>query len=179
MSNFKSPAFQICHFHSMRAGYLLTQKGPMDVRDDRLVTSSNLQYDLSDVIVGKSRVMLGVRAYEARWPSVYATRQVRSFERGLLEVRGGDWVVASMGGESFVGRVGEMVEFAASGGSFVRLLLAEMRPISSFDELRGQCIVVSCDVPSIERIVSVESTSFHELLCNDEHARELKFTYVY
>ena len=60
----------------------------MDVRDDRLVTSSNLQYDLSDVVVGKSRVMLGVRAYDARWPSVYATRQVRSFERGLLEVRG-------------------------------------------------------------------------------------------
>ena len=79
--------------------------------------------------------------------------------------------------------VGEMVEFveefAATGGSFVRLLLAEMRPISSFDELRGQCIDVSCDVPSIERIVSVESTSFHELHCNDEHARELKFTYVY
>ena len=120
---------------------------------------------------------------EVRWATVYATRQVRSFERGSLEVRGGDWVVASPSGacESFVGRVGEMVEFVAHGGPFVRMHLLEMRPISAFDELRGQCIVVSCAVPSTERILCVESTSFHEVQCEDQRASAgvLKFVYVY
>ena len=60
--------------------------------------------------------------------------------RRVMEVRGGDWVVASIKvwavsrSWAVTETVGEMVEFAASGGSFVGLLLTEMRPISSFDE---------------------------------------------
>ena len=68
---------------------------------------------------------------------MYATRNVRSFERGPLQVRANDWVLVSVGDGSSVGRVGEIVELVASGGSFMRLHLHEMRPISeSFDPMR-------------------------------------------
>ena len=82
--------------------------------DDLIVYSSELQYDVH--LDSTSTVMRSVRAFEPRWPMVYARQQVRSFERGALEVRSSDWVIACASGESMVGRVGEIVEFSAAGG---------------------------------------------------------------
>ena len=108
-----------------------------------------------------------------------ATLMLRSFERGSLEVRGGDWIVAGTGGASMVGVVGEMVQFFALGRSFVRLHLLEVRPLTSFDPMQGACLAVSLDTPSHDQLLEVESTTFHEVHCDPDHAGELRFTYIY
>ena len=117
-------------------------------------------------------------AHEPRWSRVFATQHVRSFERGSLEVRGNDWVVASAGGRSLVGRVGEIIEFAAAGGSFVRLHLLQARHVA-FDHMHGGRIKLPRASPSSEQCVLVESTSFHEVHCDDRDPEELAFTYIY
>jgi hypothetical protein len=180
MSNFRSPAFQICHFWSMRAAFLLVD-GSVDLQDDVTQYSSALQFDLSDAYISLSRVLLSVRAHDERWPLVYATRNVRSFERGALQVRSNDWVlVCTTDGAAVVGRVGEIVELVASGGSFMRLHLCEVRPIrESFDPMRGQRLSVLTSVAASEQIVCVERASFHEVYCDDSREGELQFTYIY
>ena len=40
-----------------------------------------------------------------------------------------------------------MVEFIATGGSFVRLMMLAVRRVSTFNEFRGEVIDVPCDVP--------------------------------
>ena len=104
--------------------------------------------------------MRSVSMHERRWSAVFATQHVRSFERGSLEVRGSDWVLASAGGTSLVGRVGEIIEFAAAGGSFLRLHLLQARRVT-FDEMHGGRIKLPRASPSSEQCVHVENTSFH------------------
>jgi hypothetical protein len=104
---------------------------------------------------------------------------VRSFERGSLEVRGNDWLLESSNGKSRVGRVGEIVELIGNGGSCLRMLLHDVRPVEAFDPMRGSIITLSCSVQSTEEIVSVESESFHELYCDEQQEGELRFTYIY
>ena len=146
MSNFHSVPYQICHFWSMRAAFLLSQKCAMDIRDDAINASSDVRFFDSKVIA-QSEVITSVRALDPRWAQAYAFRMVRSFERGSLEVRCSDWVVFSANGQSAVGQVGEMVEFIATGGSFVRLMMLAVRRVSTFNEFRGEVIDVPCDVP--------------------------------
>ena len=183
MSNYKSPAYQICHFWSMRSALLLLEKSgrSADIDDDGFDYSSELRFNLTPQRIAQSVLMTSVAAGDAeRWQSVYATRHVRSFERGSLEVRANDWVVVSRNGQSCIGRVGEMIEFVASGGRFVRMLLRDARPIPSFDPMSGHILRVLTSVAAVEHVVPVESSSFHELYCDgEEHAGELRFTYIY
>jgi len=179
MSNYKSPAYQICHFWSMRSALLLLEKS-VDIQDDGYAFSSELRFDLTQQRIAQSTLMTSVAAADVeRWQTVYATRHVRSFERGSLEVRGNDWVVVTRNGQSCIGRVGEMIEFIASGGRFVRMLLHDARGLPSFDSMSGGFLRVSTSVPAVEHVVTVESTSFHELYCDGEQDGELRFTYIY
>ena len=183
MSNYKSPAYQICHFWSMRSALLLLEKSgrSVDIADDGFDYSSELRFNLTPQRIAQSVLMTSVAAGDPeRWQSIYATRHVRSFERGSLEVRANDWVVVSRNGQSCIGRVGEMIEFVASGGRFVRMLLRDARPIPSFDPMSGHILRVLTSVAAVEHVVPVESSSFHELYCDgEEHAGELRFTYIY
>jgi hypothetical protein len=180
MSNYKSPAYQICHFWSMRSALLLLEKS-VDIQDDGYAYSSELRFNLTPQRIAESTLMASVAAGDAeRWRSVYATRHVRSFERGSLEVRSNDWVVVTRNGQSCIGRVGEMIEFVASGGRFVRMLLRDARPIPSFDSMSGGILRVSTSVATVQHVVPVDSSSFHELYCDgEEHDGELRFTYIY
>lgn len=179
MSNFAAPAFHVCHFWSMRSGLLLAQKdSAQDILDDHIEYSSNQSTDLSEQRIAQSRVLSIVHGHE-EWQSVFATRNVRSFERGSLEVRSNDWVLVAKDGSCCVGRVGEIVELMARGGSFIRLQLRDARPIGQFNEMHGQSLCVSLSVKATEYIVNVEATSFHEVCCDDQHEGELRFTYIY
>ena len=179
MSNYKSPAYQICHFWSMRSALLLLEKS-VDIQDDGYAFSSELRFDLTQQRIAQSTLMTSVAAADVeRWRSVYATRHVRSFERGSLEVRANDWVVVTRNGQSCIGRVGEMIEFVASGGRFVRMLLHDARRLPSFNSMSGGFLRVSTSVPAVEHVVAVESSSFHELYCDGEQNGELRFTYIY
>jgi len=177
MGSFQSPAYQICHFWSMRSALLLSLNSYLDVQDDDIQYSSQLQFltqerlDLSPVLVSM------LEKEEVR--RVYATRHVRSFERGALEVRGNDWVLVSANGRSRVGRVGEIIELVGSGGSCLRLHLRDARPVESFDPTRGSILSVACSVLTTEEIVNVESESFHELHCDEQDEGVLRFTYIY
>ena len=163
----------------MRAAFLLSEKGAMDIRDDAINASSEVKF-FDDTVFAKSEVIASTRSNEPRWLQAYAYRMVRSFERGSLEVRAGDWVVFSRSdmGASAVGKVGEMVEFIATGGSFVRAMMLDVRPVSTFNELRGEVIAVPTDMPSKTGIVCVESTSFHEVHAAESEGH-LELTYVY
>lgn len=177
MSNFRNSAYHVCSFWSMRSAILLMEK-VQDIRDDAIMYSSNPQFPSEDMIE-QSPLIRSVRAHEtALWGSVFATQHVRSFERGSLEVRGGDWVLASVGSTSIVGRVGEIIEFSAAGGSFMRLHMLESRRVT-FDEMHGGRIVVPRASPSSEQCVHVESAAFHEVHCDDSHSLQLSFTYIY
>ena len=179
MSNYKSPAYQICHFWSMRSALLLLEKY-VDIQDDGYAFSSELRFDLTQQRIAQSTLMTSVAAADVeRWRSVYATRHVRSFERGSLEVRANDWVVVTRNGQSCIGRVGEMIKFVASGGRFVRMLLHDARRLPSFNSMSGGILSVSTSVPAVEHVVAVESSSFHELYCDGEQNGELRFTYIY
>jgi hypothetical protein len=178
MGNWMSVARQICHFWSMRSALLLMEKLSADF-SDHVEYSSELRHDLSDSQVLLSPVMQSVRLYDKRWQVVRGTRSVRSFDRGPLQVRGNDFVLASLSDGVWVGRVTEMVEFAADGGPFTCLLLTEMRPVDSFDPMRSTCLIVKKSVTPTERVVPVETTQFHELFCDDEHEGELRLTYIY
>ena len=177
MSNFQNTAYHVCSFWSMRSAILLMEN-TSDVLDDVIAYSSNMQYCLSREFIAQSPLMRSVSMHEPRWSRVFATQHVRSFERGSLEVRGNDWVVASAGGTSLVGRVGEIIEFAAAGGSFVRLHLLQARHVA-FDHMHGGRIKLPRASPSSEQCVLVESTSFHEVHCDDRDPEELAFTYIY
>ena len=163
----------------MRAAFLLSEKGAMDIRDDAINASSEVKF-FDDTVFAKSEVIASTRSNEPRWLQAYAYRMVRSFERGSLEVRGGDWVVFSRSdmGASAVGKVGEMVEFIATGGSFVRAMMLDVRPVSTFNELRGEVIAVDLSLRTQTGIVQVESTSFHEVHAAESEGH-LELTYVY
>jgi hypothetical protein len=154
------------------------EKASAVVLDDVITYSSNLQYDLSDEFIAQSPLMRSVSMHERRWSAVFATQHVRSFEHGSLEVRGSDWVLASAGGTSLVGRVGEIIEFAAAGGSFLRLHLLQARRVT-FDEMHGGRIKLPRASPSSEQCVHVENTSFHEVHCDGRDPQDLVFTYIY
>ena len=180
MSNYKSPAFQILHFWSMRSALLLVENSCIDILDDGLEYSSELHFDLSRERIAQSLLLTSVATSEVeQWQSVCATRNVRSFQRGSLEVRSNDWVVVNRNGQSCVGHVGEIIEFVATGGRFVRLLLRDARPIDPFNSMSGQVIRVSTSVAPMVHVVTVESSSFHEVYCDDGMDGELRFTYVY
>ena len=141
MSNYKSPAFQILHFWSMRSALLLVENSCINILDDGLEYSSELHFDLSRERIAQSLLLTSVATSEVeQWQSVCATRNVRSFQRGSLEVRSNDWVVVNRNGQSCVGHVGEIIEFVATGGRFVRLLLRDARPIDPFNSMYGQVI---------------------------------------
>lgn len=179
MGNFKSSAFQVCHFWSMRSGLLLAEKH-VQVPADDIQYSSELDFNISEQRISQSKVLSSVRVHEEdSWRQVFATRNIRSFERGSLEVRSNDWVLISRSGQSCIGRVGEMVELMASGGSFIRMLLRDARPIEQYHAMTGGILNVSRSVPAAEHVVDVEGTSFHEVYCDDEHEHEMRFTYVY
>ena len=55
----------------------------------------------------------------------------------------------------------------------------DMRPISNFDQLRGQTIRVPLSQQPSETVVCVESTSFHEVQVDEQIAGELRFVYIY
>ena len=180
MSNYKSPAFQILHFWSMRSALLLVENSCIDILDDGLEYSSELHFDLSRERIAQSLLLTSVATSEVeQWQSVCATRNVRSFQRGSLEVRSNDWVVVNRNGQSCVGHVGEIIEFVATGGRFVRLLLRDARPIDPFNSMSGQVIRVSTSVAPMVHVVTVESSSFHEVYCDDGTDGELRFTYIY
>ena len=172
--------YQICHFWSMRSALLLLEKS-VDIQDDGFEYSSELRFDLTPQRIAQSTLLSSVAAADVeRWQSVHATRHVRSFERGSLEVRSNDWVVVTRNGQSCIGRVGEMVEFVAHGGRFTRMLLHDARPVQSFDAMSGGILRVSTSVAAVEHVVPVESSSFHELYCDGaEHDGELRYTYIY
>ena len=66
----------------------------------------------------------------------------------------------------------------ATGGSFVRAMMLDVRPVSTFNELRGEVIAVPMDLPKQTGIVCVESTSFHEVHAAESEGH-LELTYVY
>ena len=71
-----------------------------------------------------------------------------------------------------------MVEFIATGGSFVRAMMLDVRPVSTFNELRGEVIAVDLSLRTQTGIVQVESTSFHEVHAAESEGH-LQLTYVY
>ena len=122
-------ASQITNFWSMKTAYEFLDLGS-ELTDDHLVYSSEMKFfDSSRVRPDPlCPTMTSLYDYDiAKWYQVYAFRFVRSFERGPLEVRSNDWVIATEADTSVVGQVGEMVEFTASGYSFVRMQLKWVR----------------------------------------------------
>ena len=182
MSNYKCAASQITNFWSMKTAYEFLDLGS-ELTDDHLVYSSEMKFfDSSRVRPDPlCPTMTSLYDYDIeKWYQVYAFRFVRSFERGPLEVRSSDWVIATEADTSVVGQVGEMVEFTASGYSFVRMQLKWVRiALSEFDQCRSHSITVSLSEPASERILCMESTSFHELHCDSSHVGELRFSYIY
>jgi len=61
MSNYKSPAYQICHFWSMRSALLLMEKS-VDIQDDGYAFSSELRFDLTQQRIAQSTLMTSVAA---------------------------------------------------------------------------------------------------------------------
>ena len=51
--------------------------------------------------------------------------------------------------------------------------------LSEFNQCRSHSITVSLSEPASERIMCMESTSFHELHCDSSHVGELRFSYIY
>ena len=177
MSNYRSPCYQICDFWSMRSALEMLELN-LDLGDELVVYSSDINYNLVESST-RSILVRSIQQQDARWPSVYAVRQVRSFERGSLEVRSSDWIIAQTCGFYFAGRVGEMVEFCAGGLAFVCMLLRDAREIDAFDQTRGQYIVVPLCKPCSDRVLMCERSSFHEVYCDVSHDGELRLTYIY
>ncbi len=81
------------------------------------------------------------------------------------------------GDEGFVGEVDlrERVVEAAEGVAY--------ECAGGFGEGHRESVphitTVSRSVAAVEHVVDVESTSFHEVYCDDEHEGELRFTYIY
>ena len=71
-------------------------------------------------------------------------------------------------------------ESARHAQNAVRMQLKWVRiALSEFNQCRSHSITVSLSEPASERIMCMESTSFHELHCDSSHVGELRFSYIY
>ena len=96
-----------------------------------------------------------------------------------MEIRQGDWLLASKGGHTHVGVVGEIVELFLPGRSVLRMMLiTTARQVEFEDDMRGSVITVERAQPSSDLYVCVESTSLHEVACDDGAESVLLFSYI-
>ena len=109
----------------------------------------------------------------------YGVRHVSAFTRGVVHVSPGDWVIATASdGASYLGRVGEMVEFYLSGSADLRMLLEEARPIHFTDTTRSCSMSVSCEIESETMLIRMELTALHGVHC-EQREGSLMITYTF
>ena len=104
------------------------------------------------------------RAY-ASCPQAFGLRAVRHFTREHVQVRTGDWVVATKLNEpaSVVGRVDEIIEVHAPGKAWLRLLLNRVQQ-SNAGTVAGAVIKLPESGPYADGLlVDVESVALQEL----------------
>ena len=97
-----------------------------------------------------------------------------------MEVRLGDWILATCEGMHVIGMVHEMVEVFCPGMSVVRLLLVHERQVRHEDSGRGGVIGVHCSQPCLTEggmCIAVEECVLQELHCHLGDGM-LTFTYM-
>ena len=108
---------------------------------------------------------MATRAYAA-CPHAFGLRFVRQFTREHVQVRTGDWVVATklQDPASIVGRVDEIVEVHAPGKAWLRLLLNRVQPLLAGPVTDGGVIKLPESGPYADALqVDVESVALQEL----------------
>ena len=178
MSNFHSVTYSACTFWSMKQALVLSGHSSfVNKLSDQVEPSSEINYNLMAAL--QESALLATAAQQPDTVGCYAVRQVRSFTREPMEIRQGDWLLASKDGHTHVGVVGEIVELFVPGRSVLRMMLTTARQVEFEDDMRGRVITVERAQPTSDLYVRVESTSLHEVACDAGQSARLSFTYIY
>ena len=177
MSNFKHAAYETLSFWSMKSALRLLDTKRTDFVGDVIEASSDVRVDMQ--LAQESSKLMEWCLKIPLTADMIGYRTVRSFTRGPVEVRCGDWVLVQMHGRSYVGRATEMMDMHMGGVSVLRMMLSESRAVSFEDETRGQVLSVRRDTPSYSQLVQLESSGVHEVVCDESDATELRYTYSY
>ena len=178
MGNFKRLPYHVCDFWSMKSALVLAgQSTYVNKLGDEITYASELSYDMPALLLASP--LMQIAALQADTRETYAARTVSVFTREPMEIRSGDWLLATTNGSVYAGRVGEIMELFLMGGRAVlRMMLLEARAIAFEDDTRGKVISVSRDADSSDIYVCVETAALHEVHCEDDGV-VLTFIYVY
>ena len=121
--------------------------------------SSELSYDLRSAIASSALFRASLERTDTY--RAYALRHIRSFSRGSVEVRSGDWIIAFANGVSVVARVREIIEVFLPGGPVLRAMLSDARQVHFEDPTRGCVISVLRTQPASDMYACLENMSFH------------------
>ena len=177
MSGYKSPPYSILSFWSMKSALQLTPgERSVDAFNDVLEYAAEIEFDMAK---GRKESPLVQIVTGSDLVHAYGVRHVSAFTRGVVHVSPGDWVIATASdGASYLGRVGEMVEFYLSGSADLRMLLEEARPIHFTDTTRSCSMSVSCEIESETMLIRMELTALHGVHC-EQREGSLTITYTF
>ena len=176
-------AHEAMSFWSMKTALRLTEakRGGgrrEDYYGDEVMPSSPIYVDVAAGMAASQLLQMAVEL-DPLLRDTYAYRSLRSFTRGFMEFRSGDWIIACEGGQYMVGRLTHATQIFVEGGSFLRALLVRAYRIDFVDDTRGQVISVDQEKsPAAEHYLRVEDAKMHEVVC-DERGSVLTFNYIY
>jgi len=114
---------------------------------------------------------------------MYAIRFLRSFTRGPVEIRVGDWLLLTKpdDGRQYAVLVVEIAEVFIPGCSLMRLNVSEVRETDGVDGTRGGVITVCRKKPPMlaAMVVNVEYVEIQELHCDARLSEQYTFTLMY
>jgi len=178
MTNYKNAPYTVASFWSMKTALRLVTTGYQISWYDNYVQPST--DDLLDDLVTASASSILVYTLHRSMAGLFAVRHLSSFRRGPVEVRLGEFILASAPNHDglLVGLVAEMVEAFCVGASFIRILFDEARAVGEVDSERGGVFTVWKSQPCIQcDPVCVEHSAICELHAwLDENSR---YTFTY
>ena len=115
--------------------------------------------------------------------NMYAIRFLRSFTRGPVEIRVGDWLLLTKpdDGRQYAAYVVEIAEVFIPGCSLMRINVSEVRETDGVDDTRGGVITVCRKKPPLLEfmVVNVEYVEIQELYCDARLPEQYTFTLMY
>jgi len=165
MTNYKNAPYAVASYWSMKTALRLISPGVKSATwfDEVAHASSNeVLCDLSAASKASPLVLL----LHDSMAGLHSVQHLASFQRDSVEVRLGDFILASVQGQDglIVGLVAEMVQAFCFEASFIRIRFTDARLVGKVDLDRGGVFTVFQSQPCIECApVCVESSAMCEL----------------
>jgi len=161
MTNYKGAPFTVACFWSMKTALRFGCGSQQSWLTEVVEPSSDaLDYDLCSA----AKVSVLVSILHSNFPGLQALRHLLSFQKGTVNIRLAEFILASVDGGLVVGQVVEIVEAFTIGASVIRIRLDNAREVNAVDTERGGVLSVpAAQVCKACAPICVESAAMCEL----------------